>query len=824
MARAHPGNENAMTQNRKAKADARERANATGESYTAARRHTAGTSFGPIQPEKPEPVILDLPDRVHLDWSTIDVHKDVLPFGYNDGTVSFDPNIHSHLLIAGASGSGKTEAAKNLLYGAAVHGADLYVVDAVKDGIEYREFQPYVKAVATSAEEASAMMRWIGDEIIRRKDLIREHAVASCRDLPANLQPTFTVVLVEQFNYLLTPTPVLQTPSSDPDRENDRRQMVLENEAKSHIAATLGRVAKEGDALGITVILTSQRLTAKMLGLIDGGHYLRGNISRLLLGRASNGDRASALQNFVDAAELGGHIPAGRGLFESDGPATPVQVWWDHGQNLFAKNLAERLTPIPLNDKLDLAALIPSSSELQARFKNQELEDRWQQRWSDILMMGARLPVPQHSVYAEAQLPVGPGKQKVTINSQPMVLPHGVPVEEYLQMDRPLEPALATTLLAAPFVSVTGVDRLSGVKPGDRHLQAIAVRWCESILPITPQGVIPSDDDMAAGWLLAGLVDTAFDKVKLARPQLIDATPITAPTSSSHLWKLKFKLYGAVTADDVLRNAEKLKTFIDVDYFRVVDTGDRCVTLVAGAKPTDQGFEFAKASGHRMPNEEFIASLDDPHATFKPESAAERWARRWSNVIGDAANMSIVHQPAVTTQRNAWKRSTIQSESFVFGQGLTVDRFVNRDVEAKLATTLKSAPFVSVTGITKDGGARHPGAFTVHWSEEPQPADLSEVFRLREGRKSIDPDAVRIIVGKLLNDAFDIAGIERADVTSVFFAPAGPKIISIRGHLNGLSHGAQLKAATELIDEVLAVKDVGFTVTGRKFRLQATQA
>ncbi|KQO98654.1 hypothetical protein ASF30_11370 [Leifsonia sp. Leaf264] len=271
---------------------------------------------------------------------------------------------------------------------------------------------------------------------------------------------------------------------------------------------------------------------------------------------------------------------------------------------------------------------------LAKHFVEMETEQRWNRRWTDILKMGARQPVPQHNVYMEEKIPVGPGGRKETIKCQPMVIPQGVSILEYLQPPKPYEPQLSTTLVAAPFVSITGLSGLSGIKPGDRHQQAIAVYWSERQLPNSPDQVIPSDNNRAAGWLLAALVNNAFDVSRLARPELIDAQPMSEKTSRGHMWKMRIKLYGGVTIGEVRNNQQKIKQTLRSQWLRVADAGEGVVVLVAGVDPASAGFKFAEVRGRRMPHQDYVTSLDWEQAFLV------------SKVVGDGGKLPVLFKSA----------------------------------------------------------------------------------------------------------------------------------------------------------------------------------
>lgn len=76
-------------------------------------------------------------------------------------------------------------------------------------------------------------------------------------------------------------------------------------------------------------MLAGQRVTAKTLEQVKGGEVLRTNLGRVLLGKATYGEKQSALRNPDQAPDLGDYVPKGRGVFESvTGAAQVIQAWY----------------------------------------------------------------------------------------------------------------------------------------------------------------------------------------------------------------------------------------------------------------------------------------------------------------------------------------------------------------------------------------------------------------------------------------------------------------------------------------------------------------
>ena len=89
-----------------------------------------------------------------------------------------------------------------------------------------------------------------------------------------------------------------------------------------------GKIAREARSAGVTLALGTQKLSAKMLDTIPGAGDLKVNLSRVLLGKTSWGDRCphSATRRRPD---LDGIVPRGRGLWETTAhPAQVIQCWY----------------------------------------------------------------------------------------------------------------------------------------------------------------------------------------------------------------------------------------------------------------------------------------------------------------------------------------------------------------------------------------------------------------------------------------------------------------------------------------------------------------
>jgi hypothetical protein len=103
-----------------------------------------------------------------------------------------------------------------------------------------------------------------------------------------------------------------------------------------------------------------------MLDTIPGAGDLKVNLSRVLLGKTTWGDRASALRDPDDAPDLDGTIPRGRGLWETTAnPAQVIQCWYAT-QHEFRANLETRVPAILVGDQVMQSGAPPRAAPAEA--------------------------------------------------------------------------------------------------------------------------------------------------------------------------------------------------------------------------------------------------------------------------------------------------------------------------------------------------------------------------------------------------------------------------------------------------------------------------
>jgi DNA segregation ATPase FtsK/SpoIIIE, S-DNA-T family len=275
-----------------------------------------------------------MPELAPYDYPAIEASENI-PFatGVEGQPVEFDIRRHIHLMIVGGSGSGKSVILQSLITGALVRGCDLYIADPTKAAADFTFAEPYSMAFCKDLMDTGAMMKGVYQEVKRRVALNSQYGAGSYRDLPESIRPRHIVVVLDEFTSLIAPDAVSKTPSDDPEVEAEREMALAINAAKTEVGAYTGKFAREARSAGVTLVLASQKVTQKDLDQMPGGSTLKVNLSRLIAGKSTPGERMSALKDAMNAPALGDSIPPGRAIFEpvTSGPVL-IQCWYDKNE------------------------------------------------------------------------------------------------------------------------------------------------------------------------------------------------------------------------------------------------------------------------------------------------------------------------------------------------------------------------------------------------------------------------------------------------------------------------------------------------------------
>lgn len=293
---------------------------------------------------------------IAVDFEEIDRAEKGLPFATDVAgeAVLYNVSESPHVLVAGQSGSGKSVAAQTLVYGALVQEWELWVLDASKGGADFGYAEQYAQFFARDVFQCAAAIKTVYDAVVHRKDLNTEHSVGSYKELPDDVRPHPIAVVIDEFTSLIGTAP-LPPKSDDPEMMMEREKLELSNLARMEIGTYVGKIAREARSAGVTIILCTQKLMSDSLQKIPNGGDLKDQLARVLLGKASTGQKMSTLRDFENAPKVQGEMKPGRGLWESSiAAAEVIQAWFatqdEYGTNLAARNI------VPVPDKADVSA------------------------------------------------------------------------------------------------------------------------------------------------------------------------------------------------------------------------------------------------------------------------------------------------------------------------------------------------------------------------------------------------------------------------------------------------------------------------------------
>jgi hypothetical protein len=272
-----------------------------------------------FEPVLPYPFAAKVPrfDPTKPDWAR-------LPLGEILGGKEYvsDFGASPHRLISGTSGSGKSIALQAIISGALARGWELVIVDAVKGGVDFAPFQPYVRPSGwgcETLEEAVTALDLAYKEGARRKELVKRHQVQKWTELPADLGIKPVLVITDEVSSFLILETVPKLAKDNP--------LVLEvqarNACKSMAGILLGKIARELRYVGIHLVVSSQ-VSQSATGVST---ELRSNLGeKLLLGvNPTDGNRRLALNAADQVPRVPPYIAKdpkvgrGCGVFEREG-------------------------------------------------------------------------------------------------------------------------------------------------------------------------------------------------------------------------------------------------------------------------------------------------------------------------------------------------------------------------------------------------------------------------------------------------------------------------------------------------------------------------
>ncbi|MFC4225415.1 FtsK/SpoIIIE domain-containing protein [Lysinibacter cavernae] len=141
------------------------------------------------------------------------------------------------------------------------------------------------------------------------------------------------------------------------------------------------------------------------------------------------------------------------------------------------------------------------------------------------------------------------------------------------------------------------------------------------------------------------------------------------------------------------------------------------------------------------------------------------WAKRWENALPMGVQAPFI-QYQVRKEDSLANGTVVHSMPFMVPQGISPEHYFEKVSTGKLATTLNSAPFITMTGYAGKGaraGDRHPGAFTVLWADSPVSSNPASL-RPRTGPRA--NQAATWVLTEAINRGFKDGRLPRPEVVS----------------------------------------------------------
>lgn len=343
-----------------------------------------------------------MPTFAGVNYDLIESLDSTFPFstGVEGSAIAWDPLLDPHILVAGTTGGGKSNFVQVFSYPMFLHGWQVVVIDPMKRGGDFRMYTPWLSGLATTMVEGRAMIEAVYAEVQRRIDLYVLHGGVSIDDIPEDERPPRMLVVIDEFNGVIGLSKPDPPVDSSPEAAMAFALKQADFAASRAIGDYAGRIVTQARSAGVHLMLAAQRLTAKTLEHVKGGEALRTNMARVLLGKATYGEKASVLREPDNAPDMGEMVPRGRGIFESVvNPVCLIQTWFDADSSVEFPKRLEKVRGEPV--LLDYMVHMPTS---EVTYEGQEVEGE-----VDLGVLDFDFELPGEQVpIVEEEVPVAP--------------------------------------------------------------------------------------------------------------------------------------------------------------------------------------------------------------------------------------------------------------------------------------------------------------------------------------------------------------------------------------------------------------------------------
>ncbi|WP_405964293.1 FtsK/SpoIIIE domain-containing protein [Streptomyces sp. NBC_00723] len=226
-------------------------------------------------------------------------HDLIVPVALREDATVFERDYRKApmALTLGANLSGKSMFQRNLIKGLAQLPVALVGIDC-KRGVEQSGFAPRLSALATTPDEAAALLGVLVKEMEERFDLLSLHGASDLWELPESARPVPVIVLVDEVAELFLIA----------SRKDEER--------REHLVTSLIRLAQMARAAGIYLEICGQRFGSD---LGKGATMLRAQLTGRVVHRVN--DKQTAEMGLADVAPDA--VPAAT-LIPMERPGTAV--------------------------------------------------------------------------------------------------------------------------------------------------------------------------------------------------------------------------------------------------------------------------------------------------------------------------------------------------------------------------------------------------------------------------------------------------------------------------------------------------------------------
>ena len=301
-------------------------------------------------------------------WARVPLGVTLAKVGDESGhelLVDFSTSPHS--LISGTTGSGKGFSLMALLSGALSNGWEIAISDGVKGGVDYVDFQPYVRTSGWGDDLTSAccVIAMVYEEGMRRKHLVKSHNVQKWTQLPVKEKVRPLLLVVDELTSLLNPEAMPKGVSKDNPLVTE---IALRNLIKATILNNIGKIARELRFVGVSLVCATQ-VASTVTGIPT---ELRGNLgAKMLLGaNPTDNNRRLALNDPDAVPEVPKNIRTstdgaskGVGVFEFEGQESGVVKTYFAEPPQYAQwldSLGVTKTKFPRPSSAEIASYTPS--------------------------------------------------------------------------------------------------------------------------------------------------------------------------------------------------------------------------------------------------------------------------------------------------------------------------------------------------------------------------------------------------------------------------------------------------------------------------------